>query len=455
MFKHGFLIVVLIAFLAGCSNPELQSAETVSTQVQTSSQGPTLDAETVSTLQTSERIRHTFSDGTAMSLFAVGDHVFAVGTDMALSRREDLPQFISAYEEHLGGALGTQGVGFTPGGTNVNGKPNQWPSGLEKGIIYYTVDKFPSQLRPYIDQAINEWNATSVAIKWRPKPTSSSWKEYKYATIKWSDGFSIPEFIVKGIVCDSLAGLAGGLGYQDNGLGFPVGGTIYMNPDCLSNFLRNPAGFKATLQHEMGHIVGLWHEQQRCDRDNYVRVTGSAPAWDLAYYFNFGKRCEKNIKDYGPYDFNALMGYDYQTGTPTITTTVDYQQRSSFPYLTYCGEPGDAGSALGLSSGDIYTINTMYGKPTARSLCGVATHPANATVKSGRAIRINAYVNGYNLSGGDRALSWRATSGSVVNLLFGYIYVAPNVSRTTRVTLTATSVRDPEKSATISVLVKP
>lgn len=59
--------------------------------------------------------------------------------------------------------------------------------------------------------------------------------------------------------------------------------------------------------HEIGHSVGLKHEQSRCDRDSHVRVfldnvTDGKEG-------NFDKECGVSFSDYGGYDFASIMHY--------------------------------------------------------------------------------------------------------------------------------------------------
>lgn len=100
---------------------------------------------------------------------------------------------------------------------------------------------------------------------------------------------------------------------------------IILIPDaCLSR--RSAKSLMGTMMHEMGHAVGLHHEQQRTDRDKYiiVKFTGSTANTEI---FQSGRMCASDKqelcefqsrfifreytygRDVGEYDFGSVMHY--------------------------------------------------------------------------------------------------------------------------------------------------
>lgn len=115
-----------------------------------------------------------------------------------------------------------------------------------------------------------------------------------------------------------------------------------------------------TLLHEMGHVIGLWHEQQRTDRAGYVTVN----------YANVIKGSWANFLPISedqqlltPYDYASVMEYPSwsfsRDGGPVIETIP--------PGIPLQGSDGvPAGTAADYSAGDKEAIERLYGAaPTA------------------------------------------------------------------------------------------
>jgi hypothetical protein len=103
----------------------------------------------------------------------------------------------------------------------------------------------------------------------------------------------------------------------------------------------------ATILHEMGHVVGVWHEQSRPDRDTYVNVNYGAVI--KASRSNFDILLDDN-QVLSPYDYASVMEY------PAFSFS-----RNGEP----CIESIPAGMPLsnpnGYSAADIDGIDRLYG----------------------------------------------------------------------------------------------
>lgn len=97
--------------------------------------------------------------------------------------------------------------------------------------------------------------------------------------------------------------------------------------------------------HEIGHALGLWHEQSRSDRDNFVRIVEENI--DPEFLSNFAKHILDG-EDLGAYDFGSIMHY------PATAFSVNDQPT----IVTKDGQP--IGQRNGLSKGDVASVRLMY-----------------------------------------------------------------------------------------------
>ena len=94
--------------------------------------------------------------------------------------------------------------------------------------------------------------------------------------------------IYKGQGCSSHVGMYGGQQYVS-----------LADPGCW---------YHATIIHELLHAVGLWHEQSRFDRDDYLIINLQNVVPAMAFNFDLKKQSEASTYNV-PYSYDSVMHY--------------------------------------------------------------------------------------------------------------------------------------------------
>lgn len=106
--------------------------------------------------------------------------------------------------------------------------------------------------------------------------------------------------------------------------------------------------------HEIGHLIGLWHEQSRLDRDNFVeiRLANVTPGKEHNFDTIAGQKASSDV--YG-YNFGSIMHY-------TLTAfAIDASKPTIVVRPGVVVPPGTViGQRTALSQGDIDAVNLIY-----------------------------------------------------------------------------------------------
>ncbi|XP_042905263.1 bone morphogenetic protein 1 [Parasteatoda tepidariorum] len=145
--------------------------------------------------------------------------------------------------------------------------------------------------------------------------------------------------------------------------------------------------------HELGHVVGFWHEHTRPDRDKHVQIINKNIMTGQEY--NFNKLTEEEVTSLGlAYDYASIMHYARNTFSKstyldTILPQEDPTQRKR----------PEIGQRVRLSEGDIAQTNLLYKCPS----CGKSLQNPSGILSSPE------YPNSNPPSDGERC-EWRITA---------------------------------------------
>jgi hypothetical protein len=155
-----------------------------------------------------------------------------------------------------------------------------------------------------------------------------------------------------------------------------------------------------TTIHEMGHVIGLYHEHQRPDRDSYVSVTGFDP-------LNLSIITGDTSFSVGDFDCGSVMLYtSINSCTPTSGS-------SCLGSCVGVPIPGwSAGAPLSLTDGDIASVNFLYPTKSKSSFSWSADWMVTKPVYLGQAN--DAYAFWYNPNSNSFVISKLIKNGETV-----------------------------------------
>lgn len=198
-----------------------------------------------------------------------------------------------------------------PAGVAIVGSSYRWP----RATVPYEIDpNFPNQTR--VTDAIREIEQkTGIRFVQRTAANGASHPDY----IRFEDHGN----------AWSSVGMQGGK--QIISLGLAYG--------------------KGSATHEIGHSLGLWHEQSREDRDQFVRIEYANIYPNEQHNFN---QHITDGDDVGNYDYGSIMHY------PSVAFSMNGQAT----IITLKPGGQQIGQRQGLSAGDIQGLKTIYGLTT-------------------------------------------------------------------------------------------
>lgn len=115
--------------------------------------------------------------------------------------------------------------------------------------------------------------------------------------------------------------------------------------------------FEKQIIHEIGHALGVFHEQSRQDREGFISVRFNNISDDMAY--NFDKHND-DANDIGAYDYDSIMHYGCWAFSKDVDKGLKATQQNRTIVPTNPAVCTTLGKATGLSEGDVLAAYTLY-----------------------------------------------------------------------------------------------
>ena len=242
------------------------------------------------------------------------------------------------------------------------GSPFLWPN----GVVPYYIDPSYEPYRGYFERACALWTAQTTAVSFRPYQSGD--RNYLYVHLIGGDAGS-------------------------STVGRNPGGAQWMNLLHLSRFPESH------ISHELGHALGLFHEQSRPDSASFLSLITTNIDRDWLSQFTAPTQPSSTLGT--GFDYFSVMLYDTRAGSVNpMASAGPYPYRPAYPvysipqawkdyYLSKYNFRLDT-DVIGLgntrrpSRQDVAAVNKLYAGPSAApAAVGNAPPPASPPGEAG------------------------------------------------------------------------